>query len=139
MEIRWTSMLRWRKLSVKIRAFLRLLLFYICFRSLLINTRLVFISYFVPVPLRKGHRGLEYKCSFFFSFVPVFSAFLIICIETLVFVRFFFLHFWLFTLRLLVFVDCFVTLFKSMTCSLAIHFFSHSSFSATIHFFSTSS
>ena len=37
------------------------------FCSLLINTRLVFISYFVSVPLRKGHRGLEYQC----SFVPV--------------------------------------------------------------------
>ena len=45
-------------------------------------------SWTVLVPLRKGHKGLEYKC----SFVPVFSAFLIICIETLVF------------------VDCFVTL-----------------------------
>ena len=43
-------------------ASLRLLLFYICFCSLLINKRLVFISYFVTVPLRKGHRGLEYQC-----------------------------------------------------------------------------
>ena len=43
---------------------LRLLLFYIWFCSLLINTGLVFISYFVSVPLRKGHRGLEYQCSF---------------------------------------------------------------------------
>ena len=42
-------------------ASLRLLLFYICFCSLLINTRLVFISYFVSVPLRKGHRGLEFS------------------------------------------------------------------------------
>ena len=49
-------------------ASLRLLLFFISvFCSLLINMRLVFISYFVSVPLRKGHRGLEYQC----SFVPV--------------------------------------------------------------------
>ena len=66
-------------------------LFYICFRSLLINTRLVFISYFVSVPLRKGYRGLEYKCSFVHLYLFLF-AFLIICIETLVF------------------IDCFVTL-----------------------------
>ena len=59
----------------------RLLLFYICFCSLLINTRLVFISYFVSVPLRKGHRGLEYQCSFVRLYLFLF-AFLIICIET---------------------------------------------------------
>ena len=75
-------------------ASLRLLLFYICFCSLLINTRLVFISYFVSVPLRKGYRGLKYQCSFVRSFVCTCSflhfwllvlklfAFLIICIET---------------------------------------------------------
>ena len=55
--------------------------FYICFCSLLINTRLVFISYFVSVPLRKGHRGLEYQCSFVRLYLLLF-AFLIICIET---------------------------------------------------------
>ena len=60
---------------------LRLLLFYICFCSLLINTRLVFISYFVSVPLRKGHRGLEYQCSFVRLYLLLF-AFLIICIKT---------------------------------------------------------
>ena len=41
------------------------------FCSFLINTRLVFVSYFVSFPLRKGHRGLEYQCSFVRSFVPV--------------------------------------------------------------------
>ena len=60
---------------------LRLLLFYICFCSLLINTRLVFISYFVSVPLRKGHRGLEFSV----------RSFDCTCL---------FLHFWLFALRL---------------------------------------
>ena len=59
---------------------------YICFRSLLINKRLVFISYFVSVPLRKGYRGLECKCSFVRLYLFLF-AFLIICIETLVFVE----------------------------------------------------
>ena len=53
--------------------------FCICFRSLLINTRLVFISCFVSVPLRKGHRGLEYHCLFVRFYLFVF-AFLIICI-----------------------------------------------------------
>ena len=47
---------------------------------------------------------------FVLSFVPVFSAFLIICIESLVFVCFFFLHFWLSTFKILIFVVCFVTL-----------------------------
>ena len=37
------------------------------FRSLMIYTRLVFISYFVSVPLRKVIGNLEYQC----SFVPV--------------------------------------------------------------------
>ena len=73
------------------------------------NTRLVFISPFVLVPLRKGNRGLECKCSFY-RLRLFFSTFLIICIETLAFVRFFFLHFRLFILKLLVFVDCFVTI-----------------------------
>ena len=51
------------------------------FCSLLINTRLVFISYFVSVPLRKGHTDLEYHCSFVRLYLFLF-AFLIICIET---------------------------------------------------------
>ena len=51
------------------------------FCSLLINTRLVFVSYFVSVPLRKGHRGLEYQCSFVRLYLFLF-VFLIICIET---------------------------------------------------------
>ena len=60
----------------------RLYVFFILyvFCSLLINTRLVFISYFVSVPLRKGHRGLEYQCSFVRLYLFLF-AFLIICIE----------------------------------------------------------
>ena len=53
-----------RRFPVEFCASLRLLLFYICFCSLLINTRLVFISYFVSDPLRKGYRVLEYQCSF---------------------------------------------------------------------------
>ena len=61
--------------------------FYICLCSLLINTRLVFISYFVSVPLRKGHGGLEYQCSFVRLYLLLF-AFLIICIETWFFVDF---------------------------------------------------
>ena len=69
-------------------ASLRLLLFYIYFRSLLIKTRLIFISYFVSVPLRKGHRGSEYKCSFVRLYLFLF-AFLIICIETFGFHRLF--------------------------------------------------
>ena len=81
------SSLRWRKFLSKIRASLRLL-FYICFRSLLINTRLVFISFFVSVPLRKGYRGLEYKFSFVRLYLFLF-AFLIICIETFGFHRLF--------------------------------------------------
>ena len=62
------------------------------FCSLLIKSRLVFIWYFVSVPLRKGHRGLEYQC----SFVPV-----SFCIFDYLYWDF--LHFWLFVLRLLVF------------------------------------
>ena len=81
------SSLRWRKFLSKIRASLRLL-FYICFRSLLINTRLVFISFFVSVSLRKGYRGLEYKFSFVRLYLFLF-AFLIICIETFGFHRLF--------------------------------------------------
>ena len=75
-------------------ASLRLLLFYICFCSLLINTRLVFISYFVSVPLRKGHRGLEYQCSF-------------VCLYL-----FLFLHFWLFVLRLFAFLVICIETFR---------------------------
>ena len=62
--------------------------FYICLCSLLIKTRLVFISYFVSVPLRKGYRGLEYQCSFV-SLYPFLFAFLIICIKTFGFCRLF--------------------------------------------------
>ena len=47
----------------------------------LINTRLVFISYFVPVPLSKIHRGVEYQCSFVRLYLFIF-AFLINRIET---------------------------------------------------------
>ena len=98
-----------KEISVKSAAFLRLLLFYICFRSLLINTRLVFISYFVSVPLRKGHRGLEYKCLFYrlHLFLMHFWWFVLLSLLVLWFSC---LHFWLFALELLVFVDCFVTL-----------------------------
>ena len=53
------------RFPVKFCASLRLLLFYINFRSLLINTRLVFISYFVSDPLRKIHWGLEYSVRLF--------------------------------------------------------------------------
>ena len=69
--------------------------FYICFCSLLINTCLVFISYFVSVPLRKGYRVLEYQCSFVRLYLFLF-AFLIIFIET--FCIFDYLHwdFWFF-------------------------------------------
>ena len=54
---------------------LLLLLLYICFCSLLINTRLVFISHFVSDPLRKGYRVLEYQCCLFVCtcFVCTFS------------------------------------------------------------------
>ena len=81
-------------------ASLRVLLFYICFCSLIINTRLVFISYLVSVPLRKDHRGLEYQCSFVRLYLFLF-AFLIICIEA--FCIFDYLY------RLLVFGRFFIT------------------------------
>ena len=73
----------------QICASLRLLLFYICFRSFLINTRLVFISYLVSVPLRKGYRGLEDKCLFVRLYRFLF-AFLIICIKSFGFCPFLF-------------------------------------------------
>ena len=76
--------------------------FYICFRSLLINTRLVFISYFVSDPLRKGHRCLEYQCSIVRLYRFLF-AFLIIYIETFCIFDYLYWDFWFF-------VDCFVTL-----------------------------
>ena len=94
-------------------ASLRLLVFYICFCSLLINTRSVFISYFVSVPLRKGHRGLEYQCSFVRLYLFLF-AFLIIYIETFCifdYLHWDFLHFWLFVLTLLVFRRLFCDIF----------------------------
>ena len=84
----------------------RLLLFYICLCSLLINTRLVFIPYFVSVPLKKGHRGLEYQCSFVCLYLFLF-AFLIICIETLVFRRFFVTRVLIYLLTLCVLEDVF--------------------------------
>ena len=56
-------------------------LFIMCFRSLFINTRLVFISYFAPAPSQKRSCGLR-----MYVLVTVSSAFLIIYIETLVFV-----------------------------------------------------
>ena len=69
------------RFPVEFCASLRLLLFYICFRSLLINTRLILISYFVQDRLRKGHKDLEYQRSFVRLYLFLF-AFLIICIET---------------------------------------------------------
>ena len=60
----------------------------VCFCSLLIDARLVFIWYFLSVPLRKGHRGLEYQCSFVRLYLFLF-AFLIICIETFGFSKIF--------------------------------------------------
>ena len=73
---------KWSTIPVEFSARLYVFFFfYICFCSLLINTRLVFISYFVSVPLRKGHRGLEYQCSFVRLYLFLF-AFLIIRIVT---------------------------------------------------------
>ena len=74
--------------EISCRASLHLFLFCICFRSLLINPCLVFISYFVSVPLRKGYRGLEYKGSFVRLYLCLF-IFLIIYGETFGFRRFF--------------------------------------------------
>ena len=76
-----------KEISVK-SAPLRLLLFYICFRYLLIKTCLVFISYFVSVPLRKCYRDLEYHCWFVRWYLFLF-AFLDICIEAFGFRRLF--------------------------------------------------
>ena len=84
-----------RFLPESLCACLRLLVFYVCFCSLLINTRLVFISYFVLVPLRKGHRGLEYQCSFVRLYLLLF-AFLIICIETFCIFDYSYWDFWFF-------------------------------------------
>ena len=73
---------KWSTIPVEFSARLYVFFFfYICFCSLLINTRLVFISYFVSVPLRNDHRGLEYQCSFVCLSLFLF-AFLIISIET---------------------------------------------------------
>ena len=82
---------RWRKISVEFCASPRLLLFYICLRSLLINTHVVFISFFVSVPLRRGCRGSRISV-FDCSFVPV-----SFCIFDYLYWDFWF------------FVDCFVT------------------------------
>ena len=105
---------KWSTIPVEFSARLYVFFFfYICFCSLLINTRLVFISYFVSVPLRKGHRGLEYQCSFVRLYLFLF-AFLIIYIETFCifdYLHWDFLHFWLFVLTLLVFRRLFCDIF----------------------------
>ena len=77
-----------KEISVKSGRLYVFIFFYICSRSLLINTRLVFISYLVSVPLRKGYRGLEYKYLFVRLYL-FFFAFLIIYIETFGFRRLF--------------------------------------------------
>ena len=97
---------QWRKISVEdLCISLRPLLFYICFCFLLINTRLVFISYFVSVPFRKGHGGLEYQCSFVRLYLLLFT-FLIICIETFCILDYSYWDCWFF-------VDFFVTISKN--------------------------
>ena len=93
---------KWTTISVEFCASLRLLYFISVFCSLLINTRLVFISYFVSVPLRNVHRSLEYQCSFVPLYLLLF-AFLIICIETFCIFDYLYWGFWFF-------VDCFVIL-----------------------------
>ena len=65
--------------------------FHFCFRSLLIDTHLVFIWYFISVPLRRGYRGTRISV-FVCSFVPV-----SFCIFDYLYWGFWF------------FVDCFVT------------------------------
>ena len=114
---------RWRKISVRICASLRFLPFCICFRSLLINTRLVFISafgfwlndtrvvfisYFVSVPLRRVYRGSGISV-FLCSFVPVSFCIFDYLYYVFGFRILLFLHFWLFVFKPLVFVGCFVT------------------------------
>ena len=71
-----------------------------------------FISYFVSDPSRKGHRGLEYQCSFVRLYLFLF-AFLIICTET--FYIFDYLY-WEFRF----FVHCFVTLANNR-CPIMFH------------------
>ena len=98
--------------------------FYICFRSLLINTRLVFISHFVSVSLRKVIGDLEYQCSFVRVYLFFFLHFWLFVLSFW-FSYIAFLHFWLFVLKLLVFVGWFVTtvinneLVKIKDCSTA--------------------
>ena len=93
---------KWSTIPVEFSARLYVFFFfYICFCSLLINTRLVFISYFVSVPLRKGHRSLEYQCSFVRLCLFLF-AFFIIRIETFCIFDYLYCDF-------LFFVDFFVT------------------------------
>ena len=79
-----------KEISVKWRRFY--VFFYISFRSLLINTRLVFISYFDSAPFRKGYRGLEYRCLFYH-------------------LHLFLLHFWWFILLNLDFMGVFLFAF----------------------------
>ena len=95
------------EISVSLWVSLRLLLFISVFALYWLTRVGRSISYLVSVPLRKGYRGLEYSCSFVRLYLFLF-AFLIICIKSW-FLSASFLHFWLFTLKLFVFVDCFVT------------------------------
>ena len=96
-----------KKISVKISAFLRLLLFYISSRSLLINARLVFISYFDSVLLRKGYSGLEHKCLFYRLHLFPLHFWWFVLLSLLV-SWFSCLHFSLFSWNFW-FYDCFVT------------------------------
>ena len=107
-----------------IRAFLRLLLFYISFCSLFINTHLVFISYFDSFPLRKGYRGLECKCLFYrlHLFLLHFRWFALLSLLVLWFSC---LHFWLFKLQLLDFHQLFHNItgtfgFRRLFCNTSI-------------------
>ena len=87
--------------------------------------RLVFISYFGSVLLRKSCRGLEYKCLFYGLHLSLlhFWWFVLLSLSVLWFSC---LDFWLFTLDFLVFVDCFVThmsFFKSLSITFFASFF----------------
>ena len=56
---------------------------------------MVFISYLVSVHLSKGHRVLEYQCSFVRLYLFLF-AFLIIFIETFCIFDYLYRDFWFF-------------------------------------------
>ena len=101
------SSLRWRKFLSNLGVITSSSFFYICFHSLLTHFGR-FILYLISVPLRKGYRDLEYKCSFVHLYLFLF-AFFIICTKSFGFCLYLFLHFWLFTFKVWVFVDCFVT------------------------------